>query len=206
MKISRRAACLLLALALPALAGCGYYFPHVMDGPERVIYMPDWENRTNKLSLDNRIYQSLARWFQKTDAARITKTREGADYILAGEVQSIDLPSVSWDGVTRSKSINVVLVVRYALQDAKTGKLIWEVPGKLYTADYAEERVSAAGDEQALDEIIGDLAEDIYIGAMRRLRHQSEGGPDMSARSSFEGFNAPEPEVEEFGFEPADEQ
>ena len=205
MNISRRAACLLLALALPALAGCGYSFPHVMDGPERVIYMPDWENRTNKLSLDNRIYQSLARWFQKTDAARLTKTREGADYILAGEIQYIDLPSVSWDGVTRSKSINVILVVRYALQDVKTGKLIWEVPGKAYTADYSEERVSAAGDEVALDEIIADMAEDIYIGTLRRIRHQSESGPKPAARSSFE-FGTAAPGAEAFGDEPVFDQ
>ena len=199
MNISRHAVFFLLALALPALAGCGYYFPHVMDGPERVIYMPDWENRTNKLSLDNRIYQSLARWFQKTDAARLTKKREGADYILAGEIQYIDLPSVSWDGVTRSKSTNVKLTVRYVLQEAKTGKLIWEVPGKLYTADYAEERVSAAGDEMALDEIIADLAEDIYIGVLRRLRHQSEGGPELSARTSFEDFEGTKAATEEMG-------
>ena len=186
MKISRRAACLLLALALPALAGCGYHFPHVMDGPERVIYMPDWENRTNKLSLDNRIYQAVSRWFQKTDAARITKTRAGADYILGGEITYIFLPSVSWDGMSRAKSINVVLVVRYVLQDAKTGKIVWEVAGKAYSSDYSEDRISAAGDEVALDEIIGDLAEDIYIGTLRRLRHQSEAKLELSEETSFE--------------------
>ena len=195
MKISRRS-CLLLALALPALAGCGYSFPHVMDGPERVIYMPDWPNRTNKLSLDTRIYQSLARWFQRTDAARITKKREGADYILAGEIQSIYLPSVAWDGVTRAAGINVVLTVRYALQDAKTGRIIWEVPGKSYSCDYAENRAGSVGEEGALEEIIADLAVDLYMGAMRRLRYQSGGGAKHDGEAEAEAFG------EEPGYEP----
>ena len=68
---SGRFACALLLIALLAFAGCGYYFPHVYDGPEQVVYMPDWENRTSKLGLDNRIYQVLARWFQKSEAVQL---------------------------------------------------------------------------------------------------------------------------------------
>ena len=86
---SGRFACALLLIALLALAGCGYYFPHVYDGPEQVVYMPDWENRTSKLGLDNRIYQVLARWFQKSEAVQLTKERGGADYILAGGIGEI---------------------------------------------------------------------------------------------------------------------
>ena len=101
MKRSRAFLALTL-LSLLVLAGCGYYFPHVYEGPEQVVYMPNWENRTNKLGLDSRIYQSLSRWFQKSDAVKLTKERAGANYILAGEIVAIDLPSVSWDGVTRA--------------------------------------------------------------------------------------------------------
>ena len=151
-------------IALLALAGCGYYFPHVYDGPEQVVYMPDWENRTSKLGLDNRIYQVLARWFQKSEAVQLTKERGGADYILAGEIVGIDLPSVSWDGVSRASDVNVKLVVRYVLKDLKSGKIVWEVPSKLYTADYTEKKISAAGDELALREIVDDIAKDIYMG------------------------------------------
>ena len=110
-----------IALTLLVLAGCGYYFPHVYEGPEQVVYMPNWENRTNKLGLDSRIYQSLSRWFQKSDAVKLTKERAGANYILAGEIVAIDLPSVSWDGVTRASGINVKLVVRYVLSCSKGG-------------------------------------------------------------------------------------
>ena len=48
----------LLLLAL-LVGSCGYYNPHVYSGPARVVYMPNWQNRTNKLGLDNRIYLSI---------------------------------------------------------------------------------------------------------------------------------------------------
>lgn len=181
MKRSRRALLVCTLLSVFLLAGCGYYFPHVYEGPERVVYMPNWENRTNKLGLDNRIYQSLSRWFQKSEAVALTKERSGADYILAGEIVAIDLPSVSWDGVTRASGINVKLVVRYVLKDLKTGQIVWEVPGKLYTADYTEKRVSASGDEIALREIVDDMSEEIYVGTLHRIRRQMETAPSQPA-------------------------
>lgn len=181
---SGRFACAPLLIALLALAGCGYYFPHVYDGPEQVVYMPDWENRTSKLGLDNRIYQTLARWFQKSEAVQLTKERGGADYILAGEIVGIDLPSVSWDGVSRASGVNVKLVVRYVLKDLKSGKIVWEVPSKLYTADYTEKKISAAGDELALREIVDDIAEDIYMGTLHRIRRQQAEEP-TSGKGQF---------------------
>ncbi|NLZ17250.1 MAG: hypothetical protein GX087_05900 [Desulfobulbaceae bacterium] len=177
MKRSGRVFLALFLLSAFFLAGCGYYFPHVYDGPERRVYMPNWENRTNKLGLDNRIYQSLARWFQKSDMVMLTKERAGADYILAGEIVAIDLPSVSWDGVTRASGINVKLVVRYVLKDLKSGEIVWEVPGKLYSADYTEARVSASGDEMSLREIVDDMSEEIYVGTLHRIRRQMQAAP-----------------------------
>ncbi len=158
-----------LALCL-SLVGCGYTFPHVYDGPGQVIYMPDWENRTNRLGLDHQLYRALSRWFQKAEAVRLTKNREGAGYVLAGEIVNIDLPSVSWAGVTRASGVNVKLNVRYVLKDLESGRIVWEVPLKLYTASYTEQKGSSTGDEQALQEIVDELAEDIYMGTLHRIR------------------------------------
>lgn len=181
MKRSGRVSLALFLLSVFFLAGCGYYFPNVYEGPEQVIYMPNWENRTNKLGLDSRIYQSLSRWFQKLEAVKLTKERSGADYILAGEIVAIDLPSVSWDGVTRASGINVKLIVRYVLKDLETGQIVWEVPGKLYTADYTEQRVSSSGDEISLREIVDDMSEDIYVGTLHRIRRQMQTAPAATA-------------------------
>jgi hypothetical protein len=118
------------------LGGCGYYFPHIYDGPEKSVYMPNWKNRTSKLGIDAVMYQSLSIWFQKSKAIRITKNKETADLILAGEITFIDLPSVAWDGNARTTDVKVRLGLRYVLKDLKNGEIIWEVPDDMWTEDF----------------------------------------------------------------------
>src|SRR5512138_1978971 len=101
------------------LSGCGYTFPHVYEGPHRVVYMPTWQNRTNKLGLDMKIYQSLAQWFQKSESVDLTKEKSGADLILTGEILSIALPSVAWNTISNATATEVSLHVRYALKDQR---------------------------------------------------------------------------------------
>jgi hypothetical protein len=162
-----------LLVILFFLGGCGYYFPHIYSGPPRTIFLPNWENRTSKLGLDNDVYQSLSRWFQKSEALDITRERQGADLILVGEIMSIDLPSVSWANVSTATDIKVSLYVRYVLKDLKTGDIIWEEPRKLYTEDFSARTISTAAEDQALDKIIENMAEEIYIGTLNRLRKQT---------------------------------
>ncbi len=156
------------------LGGCGYYNPHVYSGEPRVVYMPNWQNRTNKLGLDIKIYQSLARWFQKSEALDLTKDKAKADMILAGEIVAIDLPSVSWDGVSTSTSNKVKIYVRYVLKDLKSGAILWEVPKKLYTDDFEKKTVTTDSENQALLAIIDDMSEDIYLGVLDKLRRQGK--------------------------------
>lgn len=160
----------LLLVSLLLLGGCGYYFPHDYQGPRRVIYAATWNNRTNKLNLDMRIYQSLSRWFQKTQSIDLTKEKAGADYVLSGEVISIDLPTVSWNSSSSTTGTKVSLYVRYSLKNLKTGKVVWEVNSKLYTADTTVQVATVASDDEALGTIIEDMSENIYLGVLKKLR------------------------------------
>ncbi|MGI6655521.1 MAG: LPS assembly lipoprotein LptE [Desulfobulbus sp.] len=169
----------LLAVLLPLLllmAGCGYYSPYAYDGTHKTIYMPPWKNRTNKLDLDMQIYQGLAAWFQKSRSIALVRQPGTADYDLAGEIVSISLPSIAWAGVSDASGTKVQLYVRYVLKDRQTGQLVWEVPGKLYTADFDVQLATSGTEDAALKVIIADMAEDIYIGAQRRIRMQTAAG------------------------------
>lgn len=172
MNLSRTV--LILSLFGALLTGaCGYYFPHIYDGPAKTIYMPNWKNRTSQLGLDSEIYQTLSRWFQKSGAITLTKNREEAEMILAGEIVNIDLPSVSWDANARSSEAKVKLVVRYILKDIQSDEILWEVPSETWTEAYSttggsSERTEA--EKQALEQIITDLSERIYIGTLSKLR------------------------------------
>jgi hypothetical protein len=166
---------LILCSLLVLLGGCGYYFPHVYDGPEKAVYMPNWKNRTDKLGLDNVMYQSLSIWFQKSDAIRITKDRANADLILAGEIVSIDLPSIGWNDDARSTDVKITLVVRYVLKDLKTGKILWEVPNDVLIEDYNTLNQNAGNEEEALAQIVDDISEKIYMGTLNALRRENMG-------------------------------
>jgi hypothetical protein len=156
------------------LGGCGYYFPHVYEGGHKTIYMPTWKNKTNKLELDMKIYQSLARWFQKAEKVSLTKEKSGADFILAGEILSISLPSISWNTVSDATGTKVQINVRYVLKDLKSGKILWEVPSKMYTADYTVNTSTSAADDEALAMIIEEMSEHIYLGTLNKLRKQAQ--------------------------------
>ena len=151
-------------------AGFGYYFPNVYNGPERNVYMPNWKNRTDKLGIDAFMYQSLSRWFQKSDAINLTKEKGGADLILAGEIISIYLPSVSWGDDARTTDVKVELTLRYVLQDLQTGDILWEVPNDIWTEDYNTLNESASSEDEAIKQILDEISEKIYLGTLDKLR------------------------------------
>lgn len=155
------------------LGGCGYYFPHIYDGPEKSVYMPNWKNRTNKLGIDAIMYQSLSIWFQKSKAIRITKNKETADLILAGEITFIDLPSVAWNSNARTTDVKVRLGLRYVLKDLKNGEILWEVPEDMWTEDFGTLNETADNEDEALEIILDDISEKIYLGVLDKLRKQN---------------------------------
>ena len=91
-------------------------------------------------------------------------------FILAGEITSIDLPSVSWDSISNSTGNKVRLFVRFVLKDLKTGEIIWEEPKKLYTTDFTDRTITTTGEDEALKVIIEDMSEDIYLGVLNKIR------------------------------------
>lgn len=134
-------------------------------GPDKVIYITDWKNRTNELGLDSDIYKTLIRWFQKSGSIKITKDREGADLILAGEIVSIDLPSLSYGANNTATEVKVRLKVRYILKDLASGKVLMEEPGKQWTQPYlvgASTAETRDNQDEAIDTIIDDISQKIY--------------------------------------------
>jgi hypothetical protein len=148
------------------LASCGYHNPYVYSGPDRDLYIANWHNRTNDLLLDAKIYQSLTRWYQKSGSINVTKQKEGAQLILAGEIISIDLPSLSYGTSNDATEVKVLLTVRYILKDLQSGKVLLEVGNETWTEEYkvgASSSENSDNETKALEIVIDDLSEKIYI-------------------------------------------
>ena len=152
------------------LGGCGYYFPNVYTGPEMLVYMPNWKNRTDKLGIDNTMYQSLSAWFQKSEKINLTKKQEGADLILAGEIISIDLPGIGWNSNEQTTDVKIELRLRYVLKSLTTGKILWEVPNDIWTENYNTLTERADTEDEAVEEILDDVSEKIYLGTLSKIR------------------------------------
>jgi len=154
------------------LASCGYRNPYVYTGPDRDLYITTWHNRTNELLLDAKIYQSLVRWYQKSGSIRVTKQKDGAQLILAGEIVSIDLPSLTYGDGNNATEVKILLTVRYILKDIESGKILMEVGKEVWTEEYkigASSSANSDNEKKALGIIIDNLSEKIYIRTLNIL-------------------------------------
>ena len=165
-----------LLLVIFIFSSCGYRNPHVYSGPDRDLYITTWHNRTSELLLDAKIYQSLVRWYQKSGSIKVTKQKANAQLILAGEIVSIDLPSLTYGAGNNATEVKVILTVRYILKDIDNDKILLEVSNEQWTEDYkvgASSSESADNEAEALKTIIDDLSEKIYVKSIDILAKQA---------------------------------
>ena len=163
MKLIRRFSALLFFTII--LVSCGYHNPNVYSGPAKSIYITEWKNRTSELNLGSKIYRSLTKWYQKSSSISVVRQKEGADLILAGEIFSIDLPSLSYGVDNTATEVKAKLRVRYILKEISTNKIILEIPDETWTQEYivgSSSSVSIDNESDALDTIIEDLSQKIY--------------------------------------------
>lgn len=163
MNTARRIIPFLLVLFI--VAGCGYRNPNVYSGPQQTIYVKEWKNRTSDLGLDSEIYRSVTRWFQKSGSINTIRKKNGADLILAGEIVSIELPSLSYGENNVATEVKVRLRVRYILKEIATNKIWLEVSDETWIEEYLVASSSSTNidnEAEAVDTIIDELSKKIY--------------------------------------------
>jgi len=145
--------------------GCGYRNPYYYSGPDQSIYVTTWKNRTSNLQLDAQIYQELVKWFQKSGSLKITKQKEGADYILAGEIVSINIPSLAFNSSNDTSDVKLKLKVRYILKNLEDDRIMFQKSGATRSETYAvtdDSNETRDNYDEALETIVEELAQDIY--------------------------------------------
>lgn len=164
--------CIPIVVLLFLVVACGYHNPNVYSGPSKAIYITEWKNRTNKLQLDSDLYRSLTRWFQNTRSISIVRKKEGADIILAGEIVSLELPSLAYGTELVATEVKVRLRVRYIIKEISTNKILLEVPDETWTEEYlvsSNSNTNIDNENEALDTIIDDLSQKIYQRTVAEL-------------------------------------
>lgn len=156
---------LTLVAVMAVIAACGYHNPNVYTGPSKTIYLTEWKNRTSELGLNSQIYRSLTRWFQKSGSITTVRNKEGADLILAGEIISLELPSLAYGANSVTSQVKVILRVRYILKDIASKKIVLEAPNEIWTEEYLVSKnnsTNLGNEKKALETIIENLSKRIY--------------------------------------------
>jgi hypothetical protein len=163
VKTIRRVFPLIIAALL--VTACGYRNPNIYSGPPKTVYIAEWKNRTSEMGLDSDIYRALTRWFQYSGAISTSRSRTGADLVLAGEIISIELPSLSYGAGNVAAEVKVRLRARYIMKEIASGKILLEVPDEIWTEEYRVSSNTASNRDNeaaALNEIVENLAQRIY--------------------------------------------
>jgi outer membrane lipopolysaccharide assembly protein LptE/RlpB len=133
--------CLLLirvgVLVLMGLPGCGYQFQVEGNGPtmggERVVQtegppvllaIDPLENRTFERDLEIKYSQYLRRQFKLNSGAEVVKTPQEADFLLAGAIESVSLPSLTFTQ-NQTQESRVSVLVKVEVKNRRTGKVLW---------------------------------------------------------------------------------
>lgn len=159
--------CRLFPLVIIAciVAACGYKNPNIYSGPHKTIYITEWKNRTSELSLDSKLYRSLTKWFQKSGSISTIRQKEGADLILAGEIVSLDLPSLAYGANNLTSEVKVRLRVRYIVKEIATNKILFSIDDQTWAESYLVSSNSSANmdnEKRSLEKIIEDMSQKIY--------------------------------------------
>lgn len=162
-----RTVCRFLPLMLVAcmVVACGYRNPNIYNGPHKSIYITEWKNRTSELGLDSKLYRSLTKWFQKSGSISTVRNKEGADLVLAGEIISLELPSLAYGANSITTEVKVRLRVRYIVKDIASNKILLEIPDQTWEESYLTTANSSANidnENKALTKIIEDMSQKIY--------------------------------------------
>ena len=128
---------ILLLICASVWVGCGYRFdvegpgPRIGGGADREdgrpvvrLVMGEFINRTFQSNLEVKYASYIRQELTAVGGAKVMLEGRQADFLLKGEIVSIETPSLTFTtSQTREGRVNVV--VRVTVEDRRTGRLVW---------------------------------------------------------------------------------
>jgi hypothetical protein len=125
--VHRRAACVLLALALTsqgcgyALAGRGSFLPAYI----RVVGIPPLENRTTFFQVEQILTEKIRTEFLGRGRYQVVPSESGVHAILSGAVTSITVTPIGFTDQQLSSRYLFTLTMRVQFLEAMTNMVLW---------------------------------------------------------------------------------
>jgi len=148
-----------------ALSGCGYrlldQYPSWPEGV-RKVYVATIRNRTTEPGLDKIFTDALTQEFWHWDNVRVVN-RDDAQAILSGVIDEYAASQpLSFDRDRTIREYRLTIRLNLRLEDASTGKTLWQESGITAQGDYQFFKDDLArtrsGENQARQKAAADLA------------------------------------------------
>jgi hypothetical protein len=157
---------LVLALGFPS---CGYHFSGtggIVPAGAKSIAVPVCLNATNEPFVDVELTNAVVEEFL-TDGRLKVVNLEGADLILRCKITKVDVTPVAYTATTYVQSYNVSINVSVSLEEAKSGKFLFQDKGlgSVFFASYpvtlGDISATKTGKETAIKNASRDVASSI---------------------------------------------
>ncbi len=135
-------------LLLVSLWGCGYR--PMGAGPVNpqdrpTLAIPLFGNRSTEVGLEAVFANELINAFAQTRAVKVVPGDRNAEYVLEGQVRSLDNSSVAFNSVTQSTVRRVTLRIELTLRQKKGDKVLWK-DSQVLAEDYVVDPNYHAGE------------------------------------------------------------
>jgi len=158
---------LLILLPLLILAGCGYHFsggeeeklPHL-----RTFFVEGFVNKTSEAYAGNIVRSAFINRFVQEGRFQLTESRDKADVICRGSVNSIQISPLSYKSSNLAAEERMTVGMSVIFEERASGRLIWENRAVTGTGDYlvANMALTEKNRKNALLKLAGDSAERAY--------------------------------------------
>jgi Lipopolysaccharide-assembly len=169
---ARRAAAALLLCGAVLANGCGYSLVGKGSSlPEsiRVIQFTTLENRTQRVQVEQRFSEAIARELASRGRFKVQAGVDGADAELSGTVLAFDLYPVAFDSQGRATDYQVRVTARVALKALPDGKAVWENPAFTFRDNYQFSETAASYadlENNAIDRVADRFAQSLVTSML----------------------------------------
>jgi hypothetical protein len=114
----------MLAVALGALAGCGYSMQSSLDPRYQSIHIPSFRNESREYDLQAPLTNAVVRKFLNDGRLRVTG-ENAADLIVDGTITGYELGGLTFDRNDEITQFRLTVHARVRVYDARTGDVLW---------------------------------------------------------------------------------
>lgn len=126
----------LIALNMVGLTGCGYSTERPFTTDIQTVHVEAFHSREFRRELEFRLTEAVVKRIEMDTPWRIAP-RKTADALLSGEILRVDNRTFGDDIDTDlPREIGSTIVVRYRLQDLRSGKILVERPRFVHQTSY----------------------------------------------------------------------